>query len=113
MVKLTVLVKRNPALGVDDFHEQWRVHGRLIAEEPTLARHIVRYEQHHRVPADYSNGDSFDGVVLQWYESYRDFLAFIEEPKYAELIQPDEQRLLAMDSIVVLFTGEAETFIGD
>jgi hypothetical protein len=113
MIKLTVLVKRNPALAVDEFHELWREHGRVIANEPALAQHVARYEQHHRLAVDYANGDTYDGMVLQWYESYRDFIAFIEEPKYAELIQPDEQRLLDMDSIVVLFTDEAETFIGD
>lgn len=112
MIKLTVLVKRNPALSVEEFHEAWRVHGRMIADEPTLARHIVRYEQNHRTITDYRNGDLFDGVVVQWYERYADFIAFIEEPRYAELVQPDEDRLLDMAGIVVLFTDEAERFIG-
>ena len=74
MIKLTVLVKRNPALSVDEFHEEWRAHGRMIADEPVFARYIRRYEQHHRVPADYRNGDTFDGMVLQWFDSYADFL---------------------------------------
>jgi len=56
MIKLTVLVKRNPALSVEDFHAEWRAHGRMIAAEPVFARFIRRYEQHHRVPADYRNG---------------------------------------------------------
>ena len=109
---MTVLVKRNPALSIEEFHSEWRSHGRMIANEPDLARHILRYEQHHRLRRDYENGDTFDGMVLQWYDSYRDFIGFIEDPKYAELVQPDEQRLLDMDGIVVLFTDEAETFIG-
>jgi hypothetical protein len=111
-IKLTVLVKRNPALSVEDFHELWRDHGRMIANQPDLARHILRYEQHHRAIADYKNGGAFDGMVLQWFETYRNFIGFLEDPKYAELVQPDEQRLLDMDGIVVLFTEAAETFIG-
>jgi hypothetical protein len=112
MIKLTVLVKRNPALSVEEFHAEWREHGRMIAGEPDLRRHILRYEQHHRSIPDYENGGSFDGMVLQWYASYRDFMGFVQDPKYAELVQPDEQRLLDMDGIVVLFTDEADVFIG-
>ena len=70
VIKLTVLVKRNPALSVEEFHDEWRAHGRMIAAEPVFARYIKRYEQHHRVPADYRNGDTHDGMAVQWYESY-------------------------------------------
>ncbi|MEY2455265.1 MAG: hypothetical protein QOH64_2359 [Acidimicrobiaceae bacterium] len=111
MVKLTVLVKRNPALSAEEFHRLWREHGRMIAGEPSFARHIQRYEQHHRVEADYRNGDTFDGMALQWFDRYADFIAFIQDPKYAELVQPDEERLLDMDGLVVIFTEEGETFI--
>jgi hypothetical protein len=111
VVKLTVLVKRNPALSAEEFHALWREHGRMIGGEPTLARHVKRYEQHHRLEADYRNGDTFDGLALQWFDAYSDFIAFIQEPKYAELVQPDEDRLLDMAGLVVIFTDEAEVFI--
>jgi hypothetical protein len=112
VIKLTVLVKRNPALSVDEFHEAWRAHGRMIAEEPAFGRFIRRYEQHHRVPADYRNGDTFDGMVLQWFDSYGDFVAMLQTPEYAEKMQPDEDRLLDLPGMVILFTEEAEVFIG-
>lgn len=111
MIKLTVLVKRNPALSVDDFHAEWRAHGAMIAAEPVFARYIRRYEQHHRVPADYRNGDAFDGLAVQWFDSYRDFIALIQTPEYRAKMQPDEARILDPDGIVVLFTEEAEVFI--
>lgn len=111
MIQLTVLVKRHPGLGVEEFHERWRAHGRVIAGEPTLARHIRRYEQHHRSAKDYGSGDSYDGLALQQYEDMAAFLAFIEEPKYHELIRPDEETLLDMDALVVLFTDGPEVFI--
>ncbi|MBC7896261.1 MAG: aspartate kinase, partial [Cytophagaceae bacterium] len=65
---LTELVKRNPALSIEEFHEEWRAHGRMIADEPVFCRYIVRYEQHHRAITDYRNGDTFDGMAIQWYE---------------------------------------------
>ena len=111
MIKLTVLVKRNPVLGVEEFHEQWRAHGRMIADEPRFRPYIRRYEQHHRVAADYRNADSYDGVAVQWFDSYRDFIALLQDPAYAEKMQPDESRILDMEHIVVLFTDEAEVFI--
>ncbi len=112
MLKLTVLVKRNPALSVEEFHAEWREHGRMIAAEPVFARYIRRYEQHHRVPADYRNDDAFDGLAVQWFDSYRDFIALIQTPEYVAKMQPDEARILDPDGIVVLFTEEAEVFIG-
>jgi len=111
VIKLTVLVKRNPALSVDEFHDEWRAHGRMIAAEPVFARYIKRYEQHHRVPADYRNGDTHDGMAVQWYESYGDFVALLQTPEYVAKMQPDETRILDLSGMVVLFTEEAEVFI--
>ena len=111
MIKLTVLVKRNPALSVDEFHAEWRSHGRMIAEEPVFSQFIRRYEQHHRVPADYRNGDAYDGMAVQWFDTYRDFVDLISTPEYRAKMQPDETRILDPDGIVVLFTEEAEVFI--
>jgi hypothetical protein len=111
MIKLTVLVKRNPALSVEDFHAEWRAHGQMIADEPVFTSIIRRYEQHHRVPEDYRNGDHFDGMAVQWFDSYRDFIALIQTPEYRAKMQPDEERILDPAGIVVLFTEEAEVFI--
>jgi hypothetical protein len=111
VIKLTVLVKRNPALSVDEFHEEWRAHGRMIADEPVFARYIKRYEQNHRVAADYRNGDTYDGTAVQWFDSYADFIALLETPEYATKMQPDETRILDLPGMVILFTEEAEVFI--
>ena len=111
MIKLTVLVVRNPVLGIDEFHARWREHGRTIGALPALARHIVRYEQHHRVPADYRSGGDYDGMALQWFRSFDDFLAFLAEPAYKQTIEPDEDALLDKAKLVVLFTEEAEVYI--
>lgn len=111
MIKLTVLVKRNPALPVAEFHEAWRAHGRMIADEPVFRRYIRRYEQHHRAVADYRNGDAWDGLALQWFDSFADFLALLETPEYAAKMQPDEGRILDPDRLVVIFTEDAEVYI--
>ena len=115
MIKLTVLVKRNPALSVEDFHAEWRAHGQMIADEPVFAQYVRRYEQHHRVLPDYGSplyaGDEFDGVAVQWFDSFKDFLAMLQTPEYAAKMQPDETRILDLPGMVILFTEEAEVFL--
>jgi hypothetical protein len=112
MLQLTVLVKRHPDLSIEDFHERWRAHGRMIAAEPGLQKVIRRYEQHHRARKDYDNGDAFDGVAIQHFDDMAGFLAFLETPAYMAKVRPDEQTLLDMDALVVLFTELPETYIG-
>jgi hypothetical protein len=111
VIKLTVLVKRNPALSVEEFHDEWRAHGRMIAEEPAFRQHIRRYEQHHRVPADYRSGGTCDGMAVQWFDTYADFIALLQTPEYVAKMQPDETRILDLSGMVMLFTEEAEVFI--
>lgn len=114
-VKLTVLVKRNPALSVAEFHDEWRAHGQMIADEPVFARFIQRYEQHHRVPADYGSplyaGEEFDGMAVQSFDSFKDFMAMLQTPEYVAKMQPDEDRILDLSKMVILITEEAEVFI--
>jgi hypothetical protein len=116
VLKLTVLVKRNPALSMEEFHAEWRAHGRMIADEPVFARYVRRYEQHHRVPADYASplyaGDEFDGLAVQWFDSFKDFMAMLQTPEYAAKMQPDEGRILDLPKMVVMMTQEPEVFIG-
>jgi hypothetical protein len=111
MLQLTVMVKRHPDLSIEAFHERWRAHGRVIASEPGFRKMIRRYEQHHRAIRDYENGDTYDGVAIQHFDDFAGFLAFLQEPAYAEKIQPDEQTMLDMSKIVVLFTEAPEQFI--
>lgn len=113
MVKLFALLRRNPAMSFEEFVAHWRdVHGPLIASEPTLARHIVRYEQHPRHRPDPLSGtDGVDGVAVQWFESIDDFAGFIGEPAYAELIAPDERRFLDVERIEFVITEEPTVVI--
>ncbi len=113
MVKMFALLRRREGLSVEEFRAHWRdVHGPLIRDTPELARHIVRYEQHPRHRPDALSGtDGVDGVAVQWFESIDDFLGFISEPGYQELIAPDERRFLDTDSIEFLITEEPNVVI--
>jgi uncharacterized protein (TIGR02118 family) len=114
MVKLFALLPRKTDLTHDEFVEHWLgVHAPLIAGAPSLARHIVRYEQHVRHRPDALSGSlDFDGVTEQWFDSMDDFVAFMSEPAYGELIAPDEQRFLDMDRLEFIITEEPVIAIG-
>lgn len=113
MVKLFAVLRRHPSMSVEEFVAHWRDHhGPLIAGEPSLARHIVRYEQHvrHR-PDPLSGTEDVDGVAVQWFTSMDAFVAFMSEPAYAELIAPDERRFLDLDRLEFVITEEPTVVI--
>lgn len=113
MVKLFAVLRRRQGMSTDEFVEHWRNHhGPLIAGEPTLSRHLVRYEQHvrHR-PDPLSGNEDIDGIAVQWFDSIEDFVGFLSEPAYAELIAPDEQRFLDMDRVEFVITDEPTVII--
>lgn len=113
MVRLTALLVRNPSLTHAEFVRHWHdVHGSLIRDTPELARHLIRYEQHPLTDDGGAGVGGYDGVAVQWLESMQALFDFIAEPAYAELLAPDERRLLDMDRIQVTFTEEPVVVIG-
>jgi hypothetical protein len=114
VVKLICFVKRNPALSVDEFHRHWREdHARVIVDTPDFAKHIVRYEQNHRLPRDYERPDDpeFDGVAIQWFDSPEDFIAMISSDGYRDRVAPDEAVLLDGDGLAWMLTETEEAVI--
>lgn len=113
MVKLFAFLYRRETMTHEEFVEHWRDrHGPLIAGNESLARHIVRYEQHPRLDAGALSGsEGCDGVAVQWLESIDEFEAFINEPDYAALIAPDEQRFLDMSRVRFVICDEPSVVI--
>jgi uncharacterized protein (TIGR02118 family) len=113
MVKLFAVLRRRPGMSTEEFVAHWRDHhGPLIAGEPSLARHLVRYEQHVRHRPDALSGtEDVDGVAVQWFRTIDDFVAFISEPAYRELVAPDERRFLDMDRLEFVITEEPTVVI--
>ena len=108
MIKVVVLIRRHPALSPEEFHRHWREHhAPLVAGTPSVARHILRYEQNPRVAEDYARGEvDFDGVAIAWYRSRADMDAVFAEPEYLEKIRPDEDYLSDASRNVWIVTEE-------
>ena len=110
MIRLTALLRRNPALSADEFRAHWRdVHAAKILSVPRIREWLVRYEQHDRVPEGpgrWTGTEGFDGMTLQWYASMDDFTAMFSDPDYQRIVGPDERHLVDLDRSVYLLTEE-------
>jgi hypothetical protein len=117
MIRLTAMLRRNPALTAEEFQAHWRdVHAAKIVSVPGVRDRLVRYEQHPRL-APASNGwagtEGFDGVAMQWYRNVDDFIAMTNDPGYRETVAPDERQLLDLAGGVYLLTDEPRVIIGE
>lgn len=109
VIALTALLRRNPNLSADEFERHWRdVHGPLIRDSPSLARHILRYEQ--RVSLTIGEG-GYDGVATLWFRSLQAFHDFVAEAAYREVLQPDEERFLDVEATRIAITDTGVTVI--
>ncbi len=107
-MQLFAFVKRKEGMSREDFLDYWRnQHGPLIRDTPELADRVQRYVQHASAPQD---GSGWDGVAVQDFASWDDFLAMLEGPA-GEAMRADEANFLDPSSIKVVFTGDAVVMI--
>ncbi|PTQ10177.1 ethyl tert-butyl ether degradation protein EthD [Sphingomonas oleivorans] len=114
MIKLTMFLKRNPALDREEFvrHHVER-HGPLFRSIPEAKEHVLRYIQTHPVedmgsvkPADY------DGTAEIWFDSVAGMDAVLGSETYRKTVFPDEKSFLDHDHCLTL-VGTVEVMIGD
>lgn len=121
-VKLFAFSRRRAGTTPEEFHAHWRdVHARQIADEPTLRRHVRRYELNHRLPQDYArdrhglevDDAGWDGVAVLWFASLDDFEALRQEPAYAahagdgsQFREPDQRIVFTRDPDVIVSKPE-------
>jgi hypothetical protein len=115
MIRLTAMLRRNPALTAEEFQAHWRdVHARKIVSVPGVRSRLVRYEQHPRLATgdgDWAGTEGFDGVAVQWYRSLDDFIAMTSDAGYQDTVAPDERQLLDLAGGVYLLTDEPRIII--
>ena len=92
MIRLTAMLRRNPALSAEQFHAHWR---RARRQDPGGAgigdRAALRAAP--RVPGrpgPWTGSDGFDGVTVQWYEDLAGF-GHVADPEYRRIVGPDER----------------------
>lgn len=105
--KLFAALHRRPGTTVEEFREHWRTgHAAVNRDTPSIARHILRYEQ------NVAHDDSeFDGVTIQWFANTREFFAMAMEPEQATVVEPDEAELLDQSALTWILTDAEQTIV--
>lgn len=111
MISMIVAAKRRADLTRDQFVDYWvNRHAPLVLSVSEFARHLKRYVLH---PYDkQSEGHSlvlggsseYDGVGELWFENHAAMVAAFNEPRYLEIIRPDEDRFLDRDACMTFVT---------
>jgi hypothetical protein len=109
MIRLTALLRRNPALSPAEFQAHWSgTHASLVRDLPGIEDRVVRYEQHPRLvaPGKWTGSEGVDGMAVQWFRSIDDLLGMVADPTYQRTVAPDEHQLLDLTHSTFLVTQE-------
>ena len=78
----------------EDWIRYWvDVHGPLAHGIPEFTRYYGRYVHNYVLPSDVGSrgrDPEYDGIVEEWLDSVEAFAQCLSEPKYLELVRPDE-----------------------
>ena len=111
MVKVSVMLKRKPGMSPAEFHRYWKdVHGPLVLGVPELMRHFRKYVQCHSIAGTFSDTpgavSQYDGIAEVWADSIDEVKRALAEPRYLEVIRPDEYKFLDLANCVFMVTEE-------
>lgn len=111
MIALIVAARRRADLSRDEFVDHWlNRHGPLVLSVPEFARYLKRYVLH---PYDADGAgqslvlgaeSEYDGVGELWFDSHAAMVSAFSEPRYLEIIRPDEDRFLDRDKCLTFVT---------
>lgn len=97
MIKMTMLLKRNPAITHAEFVDHHiNHHGPLFRSIPEAKKHVVRYLQTHPIKehTDAVPVNDFDGTAELWFDSIEGLNAVLTSPAYKKDVYPDELTFL-------------------
>ena len=100
MIELLICARRKKGMSKEAFHEYWRgTHGPLVKSVPEFMRHVRKYVQHHTLPTPVpgfpaSTAEAYDGIAELWFDSPEAIARAFAEPRYLEVIRPDELKFV-------------------
>jgi uncharacterized protein (TIGR02118 family) len=113
MVKLTIFAVRKPGLTHAEFDAYWRdEHGPLVRSVHEFARHVRRYVQCHGVEGarGFGSDGGYDGVAELYFDDVEAIARAFAEPRYLEVIRPDERKFVDIERCVSYVSEELEVF---
>lgn len=109
MVKLIICVKRKTGMTRKEFDAYWQnQHGPLVKSVPEFMRHVRKYVQCHIVENSVPLGVAapYDGVAELWFDSAEEIVQAFNEPRYLEIIRPDEHKFAELADCISFVTQE-------
>ncbi len=109
-VKFIGLSRRHPELSHEEWCRYWiDVHGPLAHGVPEFTRYYGKYVHNYVLPSDLGSlgqAPLYDGIVEEWLESVEEMARCLSEPKYLEVVRPDELRFVDFARSHMLLTEE-------
>jgi uncharacterized protein (TIGR02118 family) len=109
MVKYIICARRKSGWTRAEFSDYWRnQHGPLVRSVPEFMRHVRKYVQCHIVAGTGPLGveGTYDGVAELWFDSPEEITRAFEEPRYLEIIRPDELKFVDISDCISFVTEE-------
>ena len=111
MVKYIICVTRKAGMTWEEFDAYWKHHhGTVVKSVPEFIRHVRKYVQCHLVKGTIPLGTAgdHDGVAELWFDSVEELVAAFNEPRYLEIIRPDELKFADLNKCVSFITEELQ-----
>jgi uncharacterized protein (TIGR02118 family) len=112
MIAMIACAKRKADMSLAEFNRYWiDKHAPLVRSVPEFMRHVRKYVQFHCDPhrpqgAPFGGSVDFDGVGELWFDSLESMQTAFAEPRYLEVIRPDESKFLDLERCIVFITHE-------
>jgi uncharacterized protein (TIGR02118 family) len=113
MLVVLVAAKRRTDISYENFADYWlNKHAPLVLSVPEFARHLRRYVIYpllgHSGESDFVLGKfpGYDGIGELRFDDLNAMKVAFAEPKYLEIIRPDEDKFLDRDACLTFLTEE-------
>ncbi len=113
MITMIVCAKRKAGMSLAEFNRYWtEQHAPLVKSVPEFMRHVRKYVQYQFESEESQAGSLFgglgdyDGVGELWFDSREAMKEAYEEPRYLEIIRPDEINFLNVEKCLLFVTKE-------
>lgn len=115
MVKLIVFAKRKAGMSFEEFDRYWlENHAKVVQSVPEFMRHVRKYTQCHLAkgsgPAGPVAAAEFDGVAELWFDSVEAADLAFKEPRYLEIVRPDELKFVDLTASIGVITNEVPIY---
>ncbi len=109
MVRFTILLKRKPAMTMEQFVDYHRnSHADLFRSLPEVRQYMRRYVQQHPVEGGIPGMPPriYDGISELWFDNVEGLASLFQSKEYTEKIRLDEEKFLDLAGCQFLLSTE-------